>query len=103
VDDDFIFGEEEGNEDFSDADIGDLFWDCEYCLYIVIKIAQLSHTLLSYHIAAHMDRVSNHGSPGRMEDNRSWQSAGGNNFKCTPPQEVEEVSFASNSLNFTYN
>lgn len=30
VDDDFIFGEEEGNEDFSDADIGDLFWDCEY-------------------------------------------------------------------------
>ncbi|XP_017842735.2 LOW QUALITY PROTEIN: mediator of RNA polymerase II transcription subunit 13 [Drosophila busckii] len=68
VDDDFLtFGEEEGNEDFSDADIGDLFWD------------------------SHMDRVSNHGSPGRMEDNRSWQSAGGNNFKCTPPQEVEEV------------
>lgn len=30
MDDDFIFGEEEGNEDFSDADIGDLFWDCEY-------------------------------------------------------------------------
>ncbi|XP_043649004.1 mediator of RNA polymerase II transcription subunit 13 isoform X1 [Drosophila teissieri] len=67
VDDDFLTFEEEGNEDFSDADIGDLFWE------------------------THMDRVSNHGSPGRMDDNRSWQSAGGNNFKCTPPQEVEEV------------
>ncbi|XP_034659492.1 mediator of RNA polymerase II transcription subunit 13 isoform X2 [Drosophila subobscura] len=68
VDDDFLTFEEEGNEDFSDADIGELFWG-----------------------DTHMDRVSNHGSPGRMEDNRSWQSAGGNNFKCTPPQEVEEV------------
>lgn len=46
----------------------------------------------SFCTAAHMDRVSNHGSPGRMEDNPSWPSAGGNNFKCTPPQEVEEVS-----------
>lgn len=52
----------------------------------------VSHIVIPFRIAAHMDRVSNHGSPGRMEDNRSWQSAGGNNFKCTPPQEVEEVS-----------
>lgn len=91
VDDDFIFGEEEGNEDFSDADIGDLFWDCEYSLqslYFAVFLL-LSH---SFCTAAHMDRVSNHGSPGRMEDNPSWPSAGGNNFKCTPPQEVEEVS-----------
>ncbi|EDW79310.2 uncharacterized protein Dwil_GK13446 [Drosophila willistoni] len=68
VDDDFLTFEEEGNEEFSDADIGDIFWD-----------------------TAHMDRVSPTGSPGRMEDNRSWPSAGGNNFKCSPPQEVEEV------------
>lgn len=91
MDDDFIFGEEEGNEDFSDADIGDLFWDCEYTrqsLYLAVFLL-LSH---SFCTAAHMDRVSNHGSPGRMEDNPSWPSAGGNNFKCTPPQEVEEVS-----------
>ncbi|XP_016984496.2 mediator of RNA polymerase II transcription subunit 13 isoform X1 [Drosophila rhopaloa] len=67
VEDDFLNFEEEGNDDFSDAEIGDFFWD------------------------PHIDRVSNHGSPGRMDDNRSWQSAGGNNFKCTPPQEVEEV------------
>lgn len=53
--------------------------------------------------AAHMDRVSNHGSPGRMEDNRSWQSAGGNNFKCTPPQEVEEVSTTRKTLNCKQN
>lgn len=50
-----------------------------------------------------MDRVSNHGSPGRMEDNRSWQSAGGNNFKCTPPQEVEEVSTAAGILQSSVN
>lgn len=53
---------------------------------------QFSYCLYSFCTAAHMDRVSNHGSPGRMEDNPSWPSAGGNNFKCTPPQEVEEVS-----------
>lgn len=53
--------------------------------------------------AAHMDRVSNHGSPGRMEDNRSWQSAGGNNFKCTPPQEVEEVSGPAGILQISQN
>ncbi|XP_037721998.1 mediator of RNA polymerase II transcription subunit 13 isoform X3 [Drosophila subpulchrella] len=68
VDDDFLTFEEEGNDDFDDAEIGDLLWG-----------------------DTHIDRVSNHGSPGRMDDNRSWQSAGGNNFKCTPPQEVEEV------------
>ncbi|KPU78214.1 uncharacterized protein Dana_GF10192, isoform B [Drosophila ananassae] len=67
VEDDFLTFEEEGNEDFDDADMNDLFWDPP------------------------MDKTSNHGSPGRMDDNRSWQSAGGNNFKCTPPQEVEEV------------
>lgn len=55
-------------------------------------ITTLCIRILKFYLeTAHMDRVSNHGSPGRMDDNRSWQSAGGNNFKCTPPQEVEEV------------
>ncbi|KAH8245996.1 hypothetical protein KR026_006690 [Drosophila bipectinata] len=67
VEDDFPNFEEDDNEDFCEADMNDLFWD------------------------SHLDKTSNHGSPGRMDDNRSWQSAGGNNFKCTPPQEVEEV------------
>lgn len=36
--------------------------------------------------------MSNHNSPDRMEDNRSWQSVGGNNFNSTQHQDVEEVS-----------
>lgn len=89
MEDDFLTFEEEGNEDFSDADIGDLFWDSKFDNSLQSLGSYLD---LYFTSPAHIDRVSNHGSPGRMDDNRSWQSAGGNNFKCTPPQEVEEVS-----------
>lgn len=36
--------------------------------------------------------MSNHNSPDRMEDNRSWQSVGGNNFSSNQHQDIEEVS-----------
>lgn len=35
--------------------------------------------------------MSNHNSPDRMEDNRSWQSVGGNNFNSNQHQDIEEV------------
>lgn len=36
--------------------------------------------------------MSNHNSPDRIEDNRSWQSVGGNNTYSTH-QDIEEVNF----------
>ena len=43
-----------------------------------------------------MERNSNHGSPDRMEDNRSWQSSSGNNFNSSrmqhDAQDIEEVN-----------
>lgn len=36
--------------------------------------------------------MSNHNSPDRIEDNRSWHSVGGNNFNSTQHQDIEEVS-----------
>ncbi|XP_023293764.2 mediator of RNA polymerase II transcription subunit 13 isoform X3 [Lucilia cuprina] len=35
--------------------------------------------------------MSNHNSPDRIEDNRSWQSVGGNNFNSAQHQDIEEV------------
>ena len=49
--------------------------------------------------------MSNHGSPDRTEDNRSWQSAGGNNFNATQPNDIEEVNIknSNNQLDFIIN
>ncbi|XP_075162156.1 mediator complex subunit skuld [Haematobia irritans] len=35
--------------------------------------------------------MSNHNSPDRLEDNRCWQSVGGNNFNSNQHQDIEEV------------
>ncbi|XP_054732383.1 mediator of RNA polymerase II transcription subunit 13 [Anastrepha obliqua] len=70
LENDFLnFDEEDENEGFTDADLmGDLLdWDPQ------------------------PGRMLNHCSPDRMEDNRSWQSAGGNNFNSAQQQDVEEV------------
>ncbi|XP_017488360.1 PREDICTED: mediator of RNA polymerase II transcription subunit 13 isoform X2 [Rhagoletis zephyria] len=70
LENDFLnFDEEDENEGFTDADLmGDLLdWDPQ------------------------PGRMSNHCSPDRLEDNRSWQSAGGNNFNSAQQQDVEEV------------
>lgn len=42
--------------------------------------------------------MSNHNSPDRIEDNRSWQSVGGNNFNSTQHQDIEEVLLIKNIL-----
>lgn len=42
--------------------------------------------------------MSNHNSPDRIEDNRSWQSVGGNNFNSTQHQDIEEVILIKNIL-----
>ncbi|XP_013106769.2 mediator of RNA polymerase II transcription subunit 13 [Stomoxys calcitrans] len=73
LDEDFInFGnDEDENEVFKDADLDDLLgtWDN----------------------GGTGRGMSNHNSPDRMEDNRSWQSVGGNNFNSNQHQDIEEV------------
>uniref|UniRef100_A0A1B0BVC1 Mediator of RNA polymerase II transcription subunit 13 n=1 Tax=Glossina palpalis gambiensis TaxID=67801 RepID=A0A1B0BVC1_9MUSC len=66
LDNDFLNFEEDENEAFADTDLDDLLiWENR--------------------------GISDHNSPDRMEDNRSWQSAGGNNFNSAQQQDVEEV------------
>lgn len=69
LENDIIFDEDDENGGFTDAELmGDLLdWDPQ------------------------PGRLSNHCSPDRMEDNRSWPSAGGNNFNSAQQQDVEEV------------
>ncbi|XP_050333363.1 mediator of RNA polymerase II transcription subunit 13 [Bactrocera neohumeralis] len=69
LENDIIFDDDDENGGFTDAELmGDLLdWDPQ------------------------PGRLSNHCSPDRMEDNRSWPSAGGNNFNSAQQQDVEEV------------
>ena len=58
----------------------------------VLNFAMLLLFIIYILVLAQLGRLSNHGSPDRTEDNRSWQSAGGNNFNAAQQQDVEEVS-----------
>ncbi|XP_061401806.1 mediator of RNA polymerase II transcription subunit 13 [Musca vetustissima] len=74
LDDDFInFGNDEDEND-------------------VFKDAELMDDLLGQWDGGGTARgMSNHNSPDRLEDNRSWQSVGGNNFNTNQHQDIEEV------------
>lgn len=56
---------------------------------LLFKISSLK--LKIFYFLTALERLSQPGSPDRMEDNRSWQSSGGNNFNSAQQQDIEEV------------
>lgn len=103
-DEGFMFDLDEDPENPIDVNMDnmDLFWDCKWhylkeilaressklCILFVVNAAAMVQT--------GMERNSNHGSPDRMEDNRSWQSSSGNNINSSrmphDAQDNEEVN-----------